>query len=55
MKPFEWAPPGTSQMDEKRPLRRQPDDHHFASLIMAGFHGCAQAVPHARLRAALLR
>ena len=21
-------------MEEKRPLRRQPDDHHFWSLIM---------------------
>jgi hypothetical protein len=21
-------------MDEKRPMRRQPDDHHFWSLIM---------------------
>jgi hypothetical protein len=21
-------------MEEKRPLRRQPDDHHFGSVIM---------------------
>ena len=21
-------------MEEKRPLRRQPDDHHFGSLLM---------------------
>jgi hypothetical protein len=34
MKPFEWSPPGTSPMDEKRPLRRQPEDHNFGSLIM---------------------
>jgi hypothetical protein len=32
MKPFEWPP--LSPMDEKRPLRREPDDHNFGSLMM---------------------
>jgi hypothetical protein len=26
--------PNREPMEEKRPLRRQPDDHHFCSLIM---------------------
>ena len=26
--------PSRKTMEEKRPLRRQPDDHHFWSLIM---------------------
>ena len=26
--------PGREPLEEKRPLRRQPDDHHFWSLIM---------------------
>jgi hypothetical protein len=28
------SPPGTSPMKERRPLRRQPDDHNFNSLLM---------------------
>ena len=34
MKPFEWPPPGTSPIEEKRPLRRQHGDHHFLSLVV---------------------
>ena len=30
----ESPPPGTPPMKEKRPLRRQPEDHHFWSLKM---------------------
>jgi hypothetical protein len=34
MKPYEWPSPAMPSMEESRPLRRQPDDHHFWSLIM---------------------
>jgi len=36
-------------------MRRQPENHNFGSLLMLAVIGSARAVPHARLRAALLR
>ena len=36
MNPFPWRPP---ELEEKRPLRRLPDDHHFWSLIMLARNG----------------